>query len=105
MAFTHTAATTVVTGVGVSALGSGITFAAGTSLGTALGAGWFAGVIASNPIGWAVGAGVLVGAATKFAYDKNFLGFQEGVKTLGNAVNSGLESLKSVFGWGKKKHA
>ncbi|MEY8458501.1 hypothetical protein [Lactococcus ileimucosae] len=105
MAFTHTVATTVVTGVGVSALGSGITFAAGTSLGTALGASWFAGVIASNPIGWAVGAGVLVGAATKLAYDKNFLGFQDGVKTVGNAVNSGLESLKSVFGWGKKKHA
>ncbi|MBO1102849.1 T7SS effector LXG polymorphic toxin [Enterococcus hirae] len=105
MAFTHTAATTTVAGIGVSALSSGITFAAGTSLGSALGASWLAGVIASNPIGWAVGAGILVSGITKFAYDKNFLGFQDGVKSIGKAVNSGLNAIKSVFGWRKKKHA
>lgn len=105
MAFTHTAATMAVTTVGVSALGTGITFAAGTSIGSALGIGTVATFIATNPIGWAVGAGILVGGVTKYAYDKNFLGLQDGVKSVGKAVNSGIESIKNVFGWGKKKHA
>ncbi|PCS03958.1 hypothetical protein RU86_GL001788 [Lactococcus piscium] len=104
-AFTHTAATTAVTSAGVWTVGTGLTFAAGTSMGTALGAGWLTGIIATNPIGWGIGASIAVGGLTKFAYDKNFLGFQDGVKSVGNAIDSGWKSLKSVFNGGKKKHA
>lgn len=63
------------------------------------------GIIASNPIGWAIGVGVAAGVLTKLAYDSNFLGFKSGVKTVGKAIDSGLKSIKSVFGWGKKKYA
>ncbi|WP_271328107.1 hypothetical protein [Lactococcus muris] len=88
MAFTHTAATTAVS----SALAAGA------------GAVVF-GSVAATPIGWAIGLGVAAGVLTKLAYDSNLLYFQDGVKTVGKAVNSGIESIKSVFGWGKKKHA
>lgn len=74
-------------------------------MGTALGVGWLTGIIATNPIGWGIGASIAVGGLTKFAYDKNFLGFQDGIKSVGNAIDSGWKSLKSVFNGGKKKHA
>ncbi|GHU46817.1 hypothetical protein FACS1894194_4560 [Bacilli bacterium] len=107
LAFTHTAATMGVSGFGVWAVGATASAAASGTFGVgAMGAGGFvSGIIVSNPIGWAIGAGIVAGGLTKLAYDSNFLGFQDGVKTVGNAVNSGLESIKSMFGWGKKKHA
>ncbi|EGO8095179.1 hypothetical protein KI126_002552 [Enterococcus faecium] len=88
MAFTHTAATT--------AISSAITAGVGTVM---------FGSVAATPIGWAIGIGVVAGGLTKLAYDNNFLGLEDGVKTVGKAVNSGIKSLKSVFGWRKKKYA
>lgn len=107
MAFTHTAATTAVTSAGVLAVGASASAAAAGTFGAgAVGAGAAVStIIASNPIGWAIGAGIAMGGLTKLAYDQNFLGFQDGVKNAGEVVNSGLESIKSVFGWGKTKHA
>ena len=104
-AFTHTAATTVIAGTGSWAMGTGLTFAAGTSLGSALGLGTISGFIVSNPVGWAIGAGIAGGFVAKIAYDNNFLGLQDGVKSVGKALDSGLDSIKSVFHWGKKKNA
>ena len=108
MAFTHTAATTVVTSAGIWAVGATASAAAAGAFGT--GAIATAGTavsvfIASNPVGWAIGAGIVVGGLTKLAYDSNFLGFQDGVKTVGKALNSGINKITSIFGWGKNKHA
>lgn len=61
--------------------------------------------LALSPVGLAVGAGVLIGGLTNLAYKNNFLGFKDGVKKVGKAIDSGINSVKSFFGWGKKRHA
>ncbi|KXF73970.1 hypothetical protein [Enterococcus faecalis] len=106
MAFTHTAATTAVASAGVWTVGASATVVSTFGSGAIATAGSFvSGIIVSNPIGWAIGAGIIVGGFTKFAYNKNFLGFQDGVKAVGKAIDSGLESIKSIFSWRKKSHA
>ncbi|EPI20474.1 T7SS effector LXG polymorphic toxin [Enterococcus faecium] len=107
MAFTHTAATTAIAGGTVWIAGATASAAATGTFGVSvMGAGAAVSTfIASNPVGWAICAGIGASFLTKLAYDNNFLGLKDGVKTVGNAVNSGLESIKNVFGWRKKKHA
>ncbi|GAX48463.1 T7SS effector LXG polymorphic toxin [Pseudolactococcus reticulitermitis] len=87
-AFAHSATTTAITSAVVSGVGT-VVF----------------GSVAATPFGWALGAGIVVGSITKFAYDKNFLGLQDGVKSVGKAIDSGWKSIKSVFNFGGKKHA
>ncbi|MGL9930546.1 hypothetical protein IGL78_001909 [Enterococcus sp. DIV1225] len=107
MAFNHTAATTAIAGGTVWAVGTTASAAATGTFGVSvMGAGaTISTFIASNPVGWAICAGIGASILTKLAYDNNFLGLKDGVKTVGNAVNSGLESIKNIFGWRKKKHA
>ena len=116
-AFTHTAAITVMTTVGVD-------FATTALLATATGSGTVAAAatfLASNPIGWTIVAGVTIGYAVGYAYEHNFLGIKtiandfgdkinkgiewvgdnidSGIKEVGNCIDSGIKSIQKVFGW------
>lgn len=103
-AFGHTAVTTVVATAGVSAIEVGIGAAATTGIGTSLGAGFAAAAIASNPIGWAILGGVVVGGLATYAYNHNLGGMKDSAKTIGKAIDSGLNSIGKFFG-GTHKHA
>lgn len=109
-AFTHTAATTAVTAVGIdvattallataTAIGteSAMTFAASIALGT-------------TPIGWAIAGTVAVGFVASIAYEHNFLGIKtianemgdnlnKSISDVGKAFDSGIKSIQKVFGW------
>ena len=116
-AFVHTAATTAMTAVGVDVATTAL-------LATATGSGYMAGfatALASNPVGWAIIAGVAVGYAVDLAYKNNFLGIRDiandigdnldksikeigsnidsGVKEVGKSIDSGIKSIQKVFGW------
>lgn len=109
-AVAHTAVTTVATGVGTGMLTTGIIY---TSVGTgtiAAGAGWLTGIMAAHPVGWAIGAGIVVGLAGNWAYNNNVLGIKDmtnqvgdaiddGIQSVGKAFDSGIKSIKKVFGW------
>ena len=116
-AFVHTAATTAMTAVGVDVATTAL-------LATATGSGGLATaatVLASNPVGWTIIAGVAVGYAVDLAYKNNFLGIRDiandmgdnldksikeigsnidsGLKQVGNSIDSGIKSIQKVFGW------
>ena len=105
-AFTHTAVTTAVTAVGVDVATTAL-------LATATGSGGLATVatvLASNPVGWTIIAGVAVGYAVDLAYKNNFLGIRDiandmgdnldkSIKEIGNSIDSGIKSIQKVFGW------
>ena len=105
-AFTHTAVTTAVTAVGVD-------FATTALLATAAGSGTAAGAatfLASNPVGWAIAAGIAVAFTVNLAYDHNFLGIktiandmgdnlEKTINDIGSGIDSGIKSIQKVFGW------
>lgn len=94
------------TTLSVQTITAGITsLATGTGV-VASGAGLVSGFIASNPVGWAIGAGLVVGVA----YNSNFLGIkditnhmgdnlEDGIEDVGRALKSGWKNIQSVFGW------
>ncbi|MFI3065475.1 hypothetical protein ODU47_11220 [Streptococcus suis] len=66
--------------------------------------------IASNPVGWAIGAGVLVGVGVSIAYDQNLFGIRDiansagdfindGIENIGNAFEAGIDNIQNAFGW------
>ena len=97
-AFTHTAVTTAVTAVGVDVATTAL-------LATATGSGGLATVatvLASNPVGWTIIAGVAVGYAVDLAYKNNFLGIRDiandmgdnldkSIKEIGNSIDSSIK--------------
>lgn len=105
-AFMHTAATTTATAVGVDMLTTGLIY-------TSAGSGYLAGtatILASNPVGWSIAAGIGVGLVVGYAYDSNFLGIKtiandfgdslnKGLKNVGNAIDSSFKSVQKIFGW------
>lgn len=105
-AFTHTAVTTTVTAVGVD-------FATTALLATAAGSGTAAGAatfLASNPVGWAIAAGIAVAFTVNLAYDHNFLGIktiandmgdnlEKTINDIGSGIDSSIKSIQKVFGW------
>ncbi len=107
-AFVHTATTTTATALGVSALEVGIGTAALSGSGIATAASL---AIASNPVGWAIGAGVAVGFGVSIAYNNNFLGIKDitndmgdylnnDFKNIGKSFDSSVKSIQKVF-WGR----
>ncbi|HFI0037015.1 TPA: dTDP-6-deoxy-3,4-keto-hexulose isomerase, partial [Streptococcus suis] len=114
----HTAVTTVATTVGVGFVtniaGALAASVATSSVAAGLGLssyGLAASVyLASNPIGWAIGAGIAIGFVVNVAYNNNFFGIQdmannlgdqvnEGLEDVGQAISSGWDSLTGAFGW------
>ena len=105
-AFTHTVVTTTVTAVGVD-------FATTALLATAAGSGTAAGAatfLASNPVGWAIAAGIAVAFTVNLAYDHNFLGIktiandmgdnlEKTINDIGSGIDSSIKSIQKVFGW------
>ena len=105
-ALTHTAVTTAVTAVGVD-------FATTALLATATGSGFMAGfatALASNPVGWAIAAGIAVAFTVNLAYESNFLGIktiandmgdnlEKTINDIGSGIDSGIKSIQKVFGW------
>lgn len=63
-----------------------------------------AAVIASNPIGWAIVGGVVVGGLATYAYNHNWGGMKDGANNIGKSIDSGLNSIGKFFG-GMNKHA
>ena len=105
-AFMHTAATTTATAVGVDMLTTGLLYT-GAGSGTLATAATF---LTSNPVGWSIAAGIGVGLVVGYAYDSNFLGIKtiandfgdslnEGLKNVGNAIDSSFKSVQKIFGW------
>lgn len=113
-AFVHTAATAIGTTIGVEAAATTITATAASGV---LGAGiagnaatWLAGAMVTNPIGWSIATGTVVGFAVGVAYQNNFLGIKDianemgdnlnkNIKGIGKFVDSGIKSVQKVFGW------
>ena len=115
-AFTHTATNVMTTAVVVETLTVGTAVVA-----DAVGMTTVAAAVVSNPIGWAIGVGILASVVANVAYENNFLGIKtianemgdnldksikeigsnidSGIKEVGNAIDSGIKSIQKVFGW------
>ena len=115
-AFTHTVANVMTTTVVVETLTVGTAVVA-----EAVGMTTVAAAVVSNPIGWAIGVGILASVVANVAYENNFLGIKtianemgdnldksikeigsnidSGIKEVGNAIDSGIKSIQKVFGW------
>lgn len=107
-AFVHTAATTAATAVIMDSAASALTtayFVTGSE--TLLSVATYA---TTGPIGWTIGAGIVAAGLATWAYDSNFLGVKdiandfgdslnEGLKNVGNAIDSGFKSVQKIFGW------
>ena len=115
-AFTHTATNVMTTAVVVETLTVGTAVVA-----DAVGMTTVAAAVVSNPIGWAIGVGVLASVVANVAYENNFLGIKtianemgdnldksikeigsnidSGLKQVGNSIDSGIKSIQKVFGW------
>lgn len=104
-AFMHTAANVATATLVAEALTVGTAYVANLA-----GMTTFAATILSNPIGWAVGAGIVGGIVAGWAYKNNFLGvkdianemgdnLEENLKDAGRAFDSGIKSIQHVFGW------
>ena len=107
-AFMHTAATTAATAMIMDSAAGALTtayFVTGSD--ALLGLAAYA---TTGPIGWTIGAGILAGGLATWAYNNNFLGIKdiandfgdslnEGLKNVGNAIDSGFKSVQKVFGW------
>ena len=120
-AFTHTAATTAMTALGVDILTTGIVYASTGSGMLASVAMPVVGFMGTHPVGWAILAGVGIAYLATVAYDNNFLGIRDianemgdnldksikeigsnidsGIKEVGNSIDSGIKSIQKVFGW------
>ena len=104
-AFTHTATNVVTTAVIAETLTVGTAVAA-----EAIGMTTVAAAVLSNPVGWAIGAGIVASVVANVAYENNFLGIKDianemgdnldkGIKDVGKAFDSGIKSVQKVFGW------
>ena len=107
-AFVHTVATTATTAVIMDSAASALTtayFVTGSE--TLLSVAAYA---TTGPIGWTIGAGIVAAGLATWAYNNNFLGIKdiandfgdslnEGLKNVGNAIDSGFKSIQKVFGW------
>lgn len=109
-AFTHTAATTAMTALGVASLQAGA-IAAATAIGTESAMAFAASIaLGTTPIGWAIAGTVAVGFVASIAYKHNFLGIKtianemgdnlnKSILDVGKAFDSGIKSIQKVFGW------
>ena len=109
-AFTHTAATTAMTALGVASLQAGA-IAAATAIGTESAMAFAASIaLGTTPIGWAIAGTVAVGFVASIAYKHNFLGIKtianemgdnlnKSISDVGKAFDSGIKSIQKVFGW------
>ena len=99
-ATTHTIATATMSTIGFA----GATMAVEASSAGA------AALIASNPVGWTVAAGIGAGMLANWAYESNFMGIKDSANDIGdslnktyedvgNAISSGWESIQKGFGW------
>ena len=104
-AFTHTATNVMTTAVIAETLTVGTAVAA-----EAIGMTTVAAAVLSNPVGWAIGAGIVASVVANVAYENNFLGIKDianemgdnldkGIKDVGKAFDSGIKSVQKVFGW------
>ncbi|WP_308688648.1 T7SS effector LXG polymorphic toxin [Streptococcus oralis] len=104
-AFTHTVANVMTTAVVVETLTVGTAVVA-----EAVGMTTVAAAVVSNPIGWAIGVGILAGVVANVAYENNFLGIKtianemgdninKSISDVGKAFDSGIKSIQKVFGW------
>ena len=104
-AFTHTATNVMTTAVIAETLTVGTAVAA-----EAMGMTTVAAAVLSNPVGWAIGAGIVASVVANVAYENNFLGIKDianemgdnldkGIKDVGKAFDSGIKSVQKVFGW------
>jgi len=108
-AFTHTAATTAMTALGVASLQAGA-IAAATAIGTESAMAFAASIaLGTTPIGWAIAGTVAVGFVASIAYKHNFLGIKtianemgdnlnKSISDVGKAFDSGIKSIQKVFG-------
>jgi len=103
-AFTHTVANVMTTTVVVETLTVGTAVVA-----EAVGMTTVAAAVVSNPIGWAIGVGILAGVVANVAYENNFLGIKtianemgdnlnKSISDVGKAFDSGIKSIQKVFG-------
>ena len=109
-AFTHTAATTAMTAVGVASLEAGA-IAVATAIGTESAMTFAASIaLGTTPIGWAIAGTVAVGFVASIAYEHNFLGIktiandmgdnlEKTINDIGSGIDSGIQSIQKVFGW------
>ena len=104
-AFTHTSTNVMTTAVIAETLTVGTAVAA-----EAIGMTTVAAAVLSNPVGWAIGAGIVASVVANVAYENNFLGIKDianemgdnldkGIKDVGKAFDSGIKSVQKVFGW------
>ena len=104
-AFTHTATNVMTTAVIAETLTVGTAVAA-----EAIGMTTVAAAVLSNPVGLAIGAGIVASVVANVAYENNFLGIKDianemgdnldkGIKDVGKAFDSGIKSVQKVFGW------
>ena len=104
-AFTHTVANVMTTTVVAETLTVGTAVVA-----EAVGMTTVAAAVVSNPIGWAIGVGILAGVVANVAYENNFLGIKtianemgdnlnKSISDVGKAFDSGIKSIQKVFGW------
>ena len=109
-AFTHTAATTIISSLGVASLEAGA-IAVATAIGTESAMTFAASIaLGTTPIGWAIAGAVAVGFVASIAYEHNFLGIKtianemgdnlnKSISDVGKAFDSGIKSIQKVFGW------
>ena len=102
-AFTHTAATTAMTAVGVDILTTGIVYASTGSGMLASVAMPVVGFMGTHPVGWAILAGVGIAYLSKIAYDNNFLGIKDIANDFGDNLNKGIEWVGDNIHSGLKK--
>lgn len=102
-AFTHTAATTAMTAVGVDILTTGIVYASTGSGMLASVAMPVVGFMGTHPVGWAILAGVGIAYLATVAYDNNFLGIKEIANDFGDKINKGIEWVGDNIHSGLKK--
>ena len=109
-AFTHTAATTTVTALGVASLQAGA-IAVATAIGTESAMALATSIaLGTTPVGWTIAAGVAISYVVGYAYNNNFLGIKDianemgdnlnkSISDVGKAFDSGIKSIQKVFGW------
>ncbi|QKY69799.1 T7SS effector LXG polymorphic toxin [Lentibacillus sp. CBA3610] len=65
------------------------------------------GALVSNPVGWAVAGGVVVGTGVtwtfNWAYDNNFLGIQDGVDWAGQQLDKAGQQISKGWDWATEK--
>ena len=109
-AFTHTAATTAMTALGVASLQAGA-IAVATAIGTESAMALATSIaLGTTPVGWTIAAGVAISYVVGYAYNNNFLGIKDianemgdnlnkSISDVGKAFDSGIKSIQKVFGW------